>query len=183
MATTAMLESQVVEDKGYYDVVDFNPIPGIVRGELNDHQLGPIGMTFASAENAFQLHKQLSQVVHDRFGIWIAQQPNIHLGLIMATIWRDYLPYSTGNPGVDIGRLNRKVMEEIVPQVSQAVNSLIYYVRTVDRVPYPAIERPVAVNQRGANGKNSHNVFRFLGDAYTDWNCHQPAYEARQQGL
>ncbi len=179
---TSHLESQVLEDKGYYTVADFNPIPGIMREQLNDHQLGPIGAEFASAQNAFQLHKHLSEVIHKRFNIWIAQQPNADLGLIMANIWRDYLPFSTGNMQVDMGRINRKVLEEIVPQVSQAVNSLIYYVRTVDRVPYPAIERPVAVNQRGANGKNSHNVFRFLGDAYTDWNCHQPGY-ARQDPL
>jgi len=128
-------------------------------------------LLFASPENAFLLHKKLSEVIQQKFGIWITQQPNIHLGLIMANTYRSYLPYSTGNIQKDMERLNRTALEGIIPQVSQALNSLIYYVRTVDRNPYPAIERPVNVNNRGANGKNSHNVFRFLGDAYTDWNC------------
>lgn len=146
-----------------YSKEDFRDVP-VLFAQLMKHkyQLEPLAIAFASAENAYRLHRAVSDVVYEQYNQWIAKQDNFVLAMTMFKAYEGYrVRYKTGNLEEDVDYLNNLVLDVLVPRAQANLRVDIAYLTTNLRVAQP-IPLPVNLSQKGQDGKSGYNLTRFL---------------------
>lgn len=118
----------------------------------------PITEAFTSNTNVRFIMEQLQAAVYKNTGHLIGPQPIQYVASIMKKYYLTNGPYAVNIPDISIEMLNRLVLQELIHETSQGVESYGRYLRDAYTQPVPP-DRPENVNTKGSR---QFEINRFL---------------------
>ena len=147
----------------FYGPEDFKDVTVYFAGHLHHkYELEPLAMVFASAENAYRIHKEVGRIIYEQMHVHIAKQDNAALAAVMANAFIGYRTrYKRNDLHEDITYLNSMVVAALTPRAMSNLGQQQAYLALVDRVALP-IPLPVNVSNKGIDGRSGYDLGRFL---------------------
>ena len=109
----------------------------------------PVISSFTSNRNVRYLMESLIQAVQRSTGKRIGPQSIQELGTFMKQVYMSSGPYLVHLPDLEVERLNRTVLQNIIHETTQSVQSYQRYLDASFSQPVPP-DRPLNVNTKGS---------------------------------
>ena len=118
----------------------------------------PVTQAFTSNYNVRYLMEELQKGVYANTGKWIGPQPIQAVAQIMKYYYLTNGPFLVHLPDLEVERLNRLVLQFMIHDTTQAVESYDRFLKDSYTQPIPP-DRPVNVNTKGSR---QFEINRFL---------------------
>lgn len=109
----------------------------------------PVTSSYTSNRNVRYLMETLIQAVQRSTGKLIGPQSIQELGTFMKQVYVSSGPYLVHLPDLEVERLNRTVLQKIIHETTQSVESYQRYLDDSFSQPVPP-DRPINVNTKGS---------------------------------
>jgi hypothetical protein len=118
----------------------------------------PVTQSFTSNYNVRYLTEELQKGVYKNTGKWIGPQSIQAVAQIMKYYYLTNGPYATITPDVEVEKLNRLVLQYMIHDTTQGVESYDRFLKDTYTQPIPP-DRPMNVNTKGSR---QFEINRFL---------------------
>lgn len=131
--------------------IDDENIIDAIKGTLDEDDIDPITKVFFSKNNMNRIQRhikdEVSKRTHGQYNLTENQDDN-DLLIVMKAIYLQHNKFSNGKTIRQVKRLNQKVIEYIIPDIINNIESYYRYIKEINE-PLKPLMRPMNVNNKG----------------------------------